>query len=282
MYALVSDVLNNSCSRDGSIRHGRANWLKRGLVASSSLLAMTAALNSAKAIPLACGLPSGGVVNCTGTSYPIGITYLGFDDLTMNVGSPAGQTGAVAVTDYIALESSVFPAGSTTETLNVGSNVTVNGSSFIGESVVTTSAYSATTNIYNAGSVTSTGLSGIMAKAFSESYSGGTSGYASTYINNSGTVSAYQYGVAALSRAVVVSGTTSYATATATIVNTGDVETTGSLPSRFGSVGVGAYGFAAVASYNAYATANASVTNSGPVTTIGATTLRALDPARMR
>jgi hypothetical protein len=271
MYALASNAVNNSSSRHvlAEERRERANWLKRGLVASSSLLAIAAALDSAKAIPLACGLPSGGVVNCTGTSYPAGIVYVGFDDLTLNVGSPAGQTGATTVTSGILLESPAFTAASETETLNVGSNVAVTGGIYNGERVEATSYGSAYANIFNAGSVTSTGASGILAQSVAQSYFASTPGYAATYVNNSGSVTAYKYGVAGLARTITISATTSYAVANATVVNTGDVETTGSPPSHFGAVGVGAYGEALSGGYNAYATANASATNSGTVTTMG-------------
>src|ERR1700761_336703 len=108
--------------------------LRRAVVASSSLLAISAAMGwSEPAMATGtCGAPSGHVVNCNQTNYPTGIEYFGpdgVDDLTVNIGSFAGQNGAVTVTSGVTgvYIGAIDPANNVKQKMNVGSNVIVNG-----------------------------------------------------------------------------------------------------------------------------------------------------------
>ncbi len=243
--------------------------LRRAMVASSSLLAITAALDitGAKALPV-CGLPVGGVVTCDATTYPSGIDYTGFDDVTVNVGSPAGQSGAVTVGSGILL-SDTSASYSVYEALNVGSNVTVNATGD-GEKVAVSlyGAY-ATGSIVNAGSVTSTAGSGIVSSVGAHyGYSYQVSTNASSYVWNSGTISAYKYGVASEAFASSFNAYIASATASSVVDNSGDVTTTGST-GGYGSVGVGSIARAHAWGYYSYATATSSIVNSGDIVTSG-------------
>jgi len=83
-----------------------------------------------------------GIVNCGGTSYQSGIEYDSFDDLTVNVGAPAGQNGTVTVDDTI-VANDMWHASDEEEWLLVGGNVTIRAAGS-GESI---EVYTSTSHI---------------------------------------------------------------------------------------------------------------------------------------
>lgn len=124
------------------VGESRIKWLRRTIVASSSFLALSATMKLDAGPIQTCGLPAGGIVNCGDTDYPSGISYDAIDDLTVNVGAPAGQNGAVTVDDTIVVND-MWHAPDEQESLRVGRNVAIRALSF-GESM---SVYSATLHV---------------------------------------------------------------------------------------------------------------------------------------
>ncbi len=248
-------------------------FLRRTAIASTSLLAISTVLgaNSAQALP-ACGAPVGGVITCNGTSYPTpGISYTGVDDLTLNIGTFAGQSGTVTVDNTggagIELESGSFDVGSITEAINVGANVevTASGNAISIESL--SGGNYAGTSVYNAGTLFSS-LSDGIATGSIDIYTGFVADtYAKTQVLNSGKITAYKYGIGAYALAES-EGFLAEAYSTAIILNEGAVSTSGST-SGFGSIGLAAESIAFSYGVYSYATALAGIENLGSVTTTG-------------
>lgn len=113
----------------------RAKALRRAMIASSSLLVLgTVGAQAAQE----CGAPVSGIVNCTGTAYPNGIEYNSFDNLTINIGQPAGQISAVTLDGGYIVQGTVAPDGLAFEKLSIGNNVTLT----TGKIGISQSAYS--------------------------------------------------------------------------------------------------------------------------------------------
>jgi outer membrane autotransporter protein len=280
---------------------------KKAAIASSSLLALSAVLGWSSDASAAgtCGAPSsGGLVNCTHEHYASGIEYSGadaIDDLTLNVGSFAGQHNAVSVQGSGVSVSSpaVPPTSDTSESVNVGKNVTIDTSGYADAIMVTAESiganYSASATVDNAGKIVSTGGDGIDASTLS-------SFDATTQITNSGSVSSYSDGLRGQSYATASALASNTVSANTTVTNSGAVSTSGDY--AFGiasgaesisisagvatgsayagianSAGVSTVGYDAQAlrsisesdslGASAYSTAVASVTNSGAITTQG-------------
>lgn len=279
MTAQVRNGLTHSLAHDSRSEtgHGAAggSLLRRAMVASSSLLAIAAALDSS-AQAQTCGAPVAGVATCNVTSYPTGIDYVGFDDLTVNVGSPAGQTGPVTLGGGIYVDSQIFPPTNTREKIDVGSNVTISttGSATIddGEAVGSFSGGGLAEAIVISGAtITSSGADGIATGAI-DGYNGGGGKSAVTSaisnVTNSGAISAYKYGIGGLAKAYAVNAYDASATAKSLIANSGNVSTNGST-GGFGSIAVASNAYARSYGVASYATAKSSIVNSGDITTTG-------------
>lgn len=73
-----------------------------------------------------CGTPPiSGIINCTGTAYPNGIEYGSFDNLTINIGEPAGQTSAVTLDGGYILQATNSADGTAFQKLAIGRNVSL-------------------------------------------------------------------------------------------------------------------------------------------------------------
>jgi outer membrane autotransporter protein len=267
-HTQTADILKSSSAGSGHL-------LRRAVVASTSLIAMSAALgwNSPALAAGTCGAPSGsGVVNCNATAYPAGIQYAGpnaVDDLTVNVGSFAGQAGAVTVGGSGVLVEDLSP-NPVSETVNVGSNVTISTTTYNDITDVGISyAGKAAATVYNAGSLTSTLRSGILAEAGAKyDGTGGASGKAKAIasVTNTGTISSYEAGVVAEASTFAKYATTVKAKASSSIANSGDVTT-----SDIHSAGLYSEAIAISEGYaHSYATAYAGASNSATIKTTGA------------
>lgn len=73
-----------------------------------------------------CGAPLvSGIVNCTDTAYPNGIEYNSFDNLTINIGEPAGQTTAVTLDGGYILQATISADGTAFQKVAIGRNVSL-------------------------------------------------------------------------------------------------------------------------------------------------------------
>jgi len=217
-------------------------WLRRTIVASSSLLVLAMRLDAAAV--QTCGLPVNGIANCGDMSYPSGIAYDNVDDLTINVGIPAGQSGTVTV-DGTIVANDMWHTSHAEELLQVGSNVTIRTAGR-GESILVYTSASHIEAVSNAavinGAVIATsgmGGAGITAVASTQvaaylpsgSESVGTSA-ALASINNSGlivTSGDYARGVSAVAQAFETFQGSYVAamTAVSQVHNTGGITTIG-------------------------------------------------------
>jgi outer membrane autotransporter protein len=237
-----------------------------------------------------CGAPNlSGVVNCAGTNYPSGIEYNGadaVDDLTINVGSYAGQKDAVTVGGRgILIESTPFIKKTTSETLKIGSNASISTSDYAGVTVLALSLgqsigakTSATAFVQNEGGVSTSGTYnsgfGIIAYSAAETrhnadvFDSFTAAH--TTVVNGGSVKTSGERSTAISAESRAFGTpvsqSPYGTAEAvtTAINSGKIETTG------GGVGIYANSFSyAGGGGGAHSTATTVVENAGLISTIG-------------
>ncbi len=275
MSNLIGIAAGSAClARRASANAANHKLFRHTAIASTSLLAISTAFVANSALAQTCGAPVGNVANCNLMSYPTGIAYTGFDDLTVNVGSFAGQNGPVTLGGGISITASLFP--STLETLNVGSNVTIatSGDSETVEAMTTgpaSTSPAALAFIDSGADITSTKGSGIVTSVDNYYRGSGTPtstavAYAVSYVHNYGTISAHKYGIQGVSVADALYANDVTATANSTVRNSGSI-----------SIG-GSGAEALVAQSNAYiqsatdgfAIANSSVYNSGSLSTTGA------------
>ncbi len=175
----------------------RAQALRRAMIASSSLLTLAAFTAVAQA-DQQCGAPVLGIVNCSATSYPDGIYYSGFDDLTVNVGEPAGQPAAVSLVDHFIYQEGSAGNGAASQVLRIGKNVTISTDTFgVWQSTRSQTyhgAASARGEVDNGGTITTTASARIgiwaVADAVAPSFVDETtvSSYAEAVIQNTGIV----------------------------------------------------------------------------------------------
>ena len=239
--------------------------IRKSAIASSSLLALSTALGWSGDASAAgtCGAPNGsGVVNCAHKHYANGIDYSGanaVDDLTVNVGSFAGQHHTVTVSGAIVsggitVDSSFRPSHSTSEALNVGKNVAVVAGTGSGDDAINAAASSyngsATATVTNKGSLTASAGNGIFTGAYIANAS--SSQAATTAVTNTGSIHSYNFGI--------YSEAFAYATTTSATVNNSGAIT---------SAGGGMFNWSHTKYSNAYGaatgTAEAAVSNSGSI-----------------
>ena len=263
--------------------------------ASASLVAMSVTLgwsDSALATG-SCGSPSKGSVDCTNTNYSHGIEYIAGDaveDLTVAVGTAAGQSSPVTISGGITIGSPPFSYSSIKETLDVGSNVSI-ASSGDGEFVEAASfVYSAThaiagsaVEVSNAGNVVARGdyHNGVQALAVSYAdaltYSGSAIAMATSSIQNTGTIDVSGRGVSgivATSYAVIGSISDplySESMASTAINNSGSVTRSGSGGTYRHSLGaIEAVAFSyALGAARSYSSGTTTVSNTGAIRTGG-------------
>jgi outer membrane autotransporter protein len=105
---------------------GRAQAFRRAMIASSSFMALVVLGAVGANASQECGTPPvSGIVNCTGTAYPNGIEYNSFDNLTINIGEPAGQTSAVMFDNGYILQATNSADGTAFQKLAIGRNVSL-------------------------------------------------------------------------------------------------------------------------------------------------------------
>lgn len=105
---------------------GRVQAFRRAMIASSSLMTLVVLGAVGANASQECGTPPvSGIVNCTDTAYPNGIEYSSFDNLTINIGEPGGQTSAVTFDNGYILQATNSADGTAFQKLAIGRNVTL-------------------------------------------------------------------------------------------------------------------------------------------------------------